>query len=58
MRWPPHGDCSSSESRRPAFVVAEYRPARVALEAADFEKLEAFIEAPNPPLVAIENFRP
>ena len=41
-----------------AFVFAEYRPNTATLKVGDFEKLKAFIEATNPPLAAIENYRP
>lgn len=41
-----------------AFVFAEYLPTPYTLKTSDFEKLKAFIEATNPPLAAIENYRP
>jgi len=57
------GNCISGSFPSPAdplsaFVIAEYRPAPVTMTASDFEKLRAFIEAANPPLAAIENYRP
>jgi len=39
-------------------VIAEYRPTAPTLKASDFEKLKTFIETTNPPLAAIENYRP
>jgi hypothetical protein len=41
-----------------AFVIADYRPAVATLTVSDFDKLKAFIETTNPPLAAIENYRP
>jgi len=57
------GDCTSAALPSPsdplsAFVIAEYRPTAPTLKASDFEKLKTFIETTNPPLAAIENYRP
>jgi hypothetical protein len=41
-----------------AFVIAEYRPTPATMTASDFDKLRGFIEATNPSLAAIENYRP